>query len=57
MYGSKSTTHLRLQDWQELGVWKKMLSKLIKSTHKQNKINLQKISIDSLSFPTKKGKM
>lgn len=54
-YGSKSTTHLRLQNWQQKGVWKKILSELIKSAHKQNKINLQKISIDSSSIPAKKG--
>ena len=54
-YGSKSTAHLRLQDWQELGVWKKILSSIIKSAHKSNKINLQKISIDSSSIPAKKG--
>ena len=54
-YGSKSTTHLRLQDWQQKGVWKKILSEIIKSAHKQNKINLQKISIDSSSIHNKKG--
>jgi transposase len=54
-YGSKSTAHLRLQNWQELGVWKKILSSIIKSAHKQSKINLQKVSIDSSSIPNKKG--
>ena len=54
-YGSKSTAHLRLQDWQQKGVWKKILSEIIKSAHKQNKINLQKISIDSSSIHNKKG--
>ena len=54
-YGSKSTAHLRLQDWQDLGVWKKILSSIIKSAHKQGKINLQKISIDSSSIAAKKG--
>ena len=50
-----STAHLRLQDWQQKGVWKKILSEIIKSAHKQNKINLQKISIDSSSIHNKKG--
>ena len=54
-YGSKSTTHLRLQDWQQKGVWKKILSKLIKSSHKANKINLRHISVDSSSISNKKG--
>jgi len=56
-YGSKSTVHLRLQNWQQKGIWKKNLSKLIKSTHKQNKINLRYISIDSSSIPAKKREM
>jgi len=57
MYGSKSTAHLRLQDWQQKGVWKKILSGIIISAHKQNKINLQYISVDSSSIPAKKREM
>ena len=56
-YGSKSTVHLRLQDWQQKGVWKKILSVIIKSAHKANKINLQKISVDSSSIAAKKRVM
>ena len=39
---------------QQKGIWKKILSKLIKLAHKQGKINLQKISIDSSSIAAKK---
>ena len=53
-YGSKSTAHRRFQNLQQKGTWKKILSSLIKSAHKQNKINLQKISIDSSTIPAKK---
>ena len=56
-YGSKSTAHLRLQDWQQKGVWKKILKCAIKSAYKANKINLQKISVDSSSISAKKGEM
>ena len=56
-YGSKSTAHLRFQELQQKGVWKKVLSKLIKLAHKQGKLNLQKISIDSSSIAAKKGAM
>jgi len=57
-YGSKSTTHLRLQNWQQKGIWKKILSSIIKSAHKSGKINLQKISVDSSSsIPAKKGEI
>ena len=54
-YGSKSTAHLRLQNWEQQGIWRKILSSLIKSAHKQNKLNLQKISVDSSSISAKKG--
>jgi len=53
-YGSKSTAHLRFQNLQQRGIWKKILSGAIKSAHKQNRINLQKISIDSSTIPAKK---
>ena len=45
-YGSKSSAHRRFQNFQQKGIWKKILSKLIKSAHKQNKINLHNISVD-----------
>ena len=53
-YGSKSSAHRRFQNLQEQKVWKNILSHLIKSAHKQNKINLQKISVDSSTIPAKK---
>ena len=45
-YGSKSTAHLRFSELQQKGIWKKILSKLIKSAHKQGKINLRNIVIN-----------
>jgi len=53
-YGSKSSAHRRFQDLQQKGVWKKILKYAIKSAHKQNKINLQKVSVDSSSIAAKK---
>ena len=53
-YGSKSSAHRRFQDFQQKGIWKKILKCAIVSAYKQNKINLQKISVDSLSVPNKK---
>jgi len=55
IYGSKSTAHLRLQTLQQRGTWKKILFSAIKSAHKQGKMNLQKISVDSSTIPAKKG--
>jgi len=54
-YGDDSTANLRLRKWQELGVWKKILKCTITFAYKQGKLNLQKISVDSSSIPTKKG--
>ena len=54
-YGSKSTAHLRLQNWQQRGVWQKILSDAIKSAHSSGKMQLQKISIDSSTISAKKG--
>ena len=54
---AQSTAHLGLQNWQQKGIRKGILSGLIKTAHKSNKLNLQKISADSLSVPNKKGAM
>ena len=54
-YGSKSTAHIRFQELQQKGIWKKILSKLIKLAYKQGKINLRNISIDSSLIAAKKG--
>ncbi len=54
-YGSKSTAHLRLQKWQQQGIWKKILADAIKSAHQSGKTHLQKISVDSSSIAAKKG--
>lgn len=53
-YGSKSSAHRRFQDLQQKGVWKKILKCAITSAHKQGKLNLQKISVDSSSIAAKK---
>ena len=55
-YGDDSTANLRLRKWQEMGVWKKILKCAIQSAHKSDKINLQKISINSSSIHAKKRK-
>ena len=55
-YGTKSSAHLRFQKLQQKGVWKKISSDLIKTAHRQNRISLQKVSVDSSSIPAKKRK-
>ena len=54
IYGDDSTANRRLNRWQQNGIWKKILSGMIKSAHKQGKLNLQKISVDSITIPAKK---
>ena len=54
-YGDDSTANRRLNSWQQKGIWNKILKCVITSAHKQNKINLQKISVDSSSIHNKKG--
>ena len=54
-YGSKPAAHLRFQELQQKGIWKKILSKLIKSARRQGRIGPQKVSIDSSSTAAKKG--
>ncbi len=56
-YGFKSTANRRLQNWQQIGVWQKILYGMIKSAYSSGKLNLQKISVDSSSIPSKKGAM
>ncbi len=46
-YGSKSTAHLRFQELQQRGVLKKILTKLILSARRQEKVTLKKILSDS----------
>lgn len=53
-YGDDSTANRRLNRWQQNGIWKNILSDAIKLAHKQGKLNLQKISVDSTSIPAKK---
>jgi transposase len=57
IYGAKSTAHRRLQDWQQKGIWKNILSGAIRSAHFSGNLNLQKISVDSSTVPAKKEVM
>ena len=56
-YGSKSTAHRRLQNWQQRKVWKNILSGAIKSACKSGNLQLQRISVDSSTVPAKKEAM
>ena len=55
-HGSKLlAVHKRFQNLQQKGIWKKILKCAIKSVaHKQNKINLRNISVNSSNYPYQK---
>jgi len=53
--GDDSTANLRLRKWQQNKTWGKILSGAIKSAHKSDKLQLQKISVDSSRIPAQKG--
>ena len=55
-HGDDSAADRRLNSWQQKGVWKRILSGLIRTAHRQGKTSLQKmISVDSPTIPAKKG--
>ena len=56
-YGDDSTANRRLNRWQQSGIWKKILSEIIKSAHRSGNLNLEKISVDSSSVSSKKGEI
>ena len=57
MYGSKSSIHRRFQEYQQKGIWKKILKATIRSAYRQNKLKLRSVSVDSTSVPAKKKEM
>ena len=52
---AQSVARPGLQNRQQKGIWKRILPGLIKTAHKPDKLNLQKIPVDSPSVPNKKG--
>ena len=53
-YGSKSTAHRRLQNWQQRKVWKKILSGAIKSAYKSGNYNCRGYQLIPQLFLPKK---
>lgn len=54
-YGSKSTAHDRLKKWEEQGVWRKLLDKLIELEYSLGKVRAESLAVDSSTIPAKKG--
>jgi len=54
-YGSRSTCHRRLRQWQELGVWDQIWLALLSSLDQQGKLDWSKAFLDGSFVPAKKG--
>ena len=53
-YGDDSTTHRRLMNWQDSGIWNKVVNAIQRQAYKSGKLNVKSISIDSTDIPAKK---
>ncbi len=53
--GSGSICGRRLKEWQEAGVWHKLLQLLLNRLGQTDKIDWERASLDSTSVPAKRG--
>ena len=54
-YGSRSTSHRRLQEWQDQGVWEQIRLKLLSTLDSQAKLDWSRAFLDGSFVPGKKG--
>jgi nucleotide-binding universal stress UspA family protein len=54
-YGSESTAHRRLQQWQRSGTWEKILDAARSAAYKKGLIKMQKASVDSTDVAASMG--
>jgi transposase len=54
-YGSRSTCHRRLQEWQDQGVWERIRLKLLSTLDSQAKLDWSRAFLDGSFVPSKKG--
>jgi transposase len=54
-YGSRSTCHRRLQEWQELGVWEHIWLRFLIILDQQGKVDWSQAFLDGSLVPAKKG--
>ena len=54
-YGSRSTCHRRLQEWQDQGVWEQIRLKLLSTLDTQAKLDWSQAFLDGSFVPAKKG--
>jgi transposase len=54
-YGDDVTAWRRLRDWENAGVWKRIMDALISRGYSMDLIEMDSLSIDSDTMPAKKG--
>ena len=54
-YGSRSTCHRRLQEWQDQGVWEQIRLKFLSTLDSQAKLDGSRAFLDGSFVPGKKG--
>lgn len=54
-YGSKSTCHRRLQEWQQAGVWEQLLAVFLSTLDAQAKLDWEQAFLDGSFVQAKKG--
>jgi transposase len=54
-YGSRSTCHRRLQEWQEQGVWERIWLTFLSALDQQGKLDWSQAFLDGSFVPAKKG--
>jgi transposase len=54
-YGSPSTCHRRLQEWQDQGVWEQLRLKFLSTLDAQAKLDWSQAFLDGSFVPTKKA--
>ena len=55
MYGSDSTCHRRLQEWQVQGVWKRIWRAFLSTLERQRRLDWERAFLDGSFVSAKKG--
>jgi len=54
-YGSDTRCHRRLQEWQQRGVWERIMTAFLSTLDAQGKLDWSKAFVDGSFVPAKKG--
>ena len=54
-YGDDVTAWRRLKEWEEKGVWKRIMDALVAKGYSTDLVDMDSLSIDSDTIPAKKG--